>query len=193
MTTVAPAIHSYYDFEVSLQDIEPRIWRRFLLTTSGSLYDLHRAIQDAGGWNDYHLFEFRTRVTLMDPTLPGFPFEEEPEDRIVRVKAAKLKDDFGSSGNARWVYVYDFGDNWQVEIKCHGTVSLPYKFKRALMAGERAFPPEDCGGVGGYERLVKFRKTGVDEWGEEDTLGDWLGRWQPEGFDLRVSKKRFDR
>jgi len=52
-------IPRYYEFEVSLQEIQPRIWRRFLLRTTSTFTHLHDAIQDCFGWQDDHLWEFR--------------------------------------------------------------------------------------------------------------------------------------
>jgi len=48
------------DFEVSLRDVEPRIHRRFLLRDAGTFATLHKAIQDACDWENYHMFAFRT-------------------------------------------------------------------------------------------------------------------------------------
>ncbi|MBW3665866.1 MAG: plasmid pRiA4b ORF-3 family protein, partial [Actinobacteria bacterium] len=49
---------AYLDVEVSLDEISPRIWRRFLLRDRASFLDLHHAIQDACGWDNTHLFAF---------------------------------------------------------------------------------------------------------------------------------------
>ena len=47
-----------FDLEVSLLEIEPRIWRRFLLNGVSTFEVLHSAIQDAFGWQRQHaLFE----------------------------------------------------------------------------------------------------------------------------------------
>lgn len=191
MINNAPAIHDYYDFEVSLCDIEPRIWRRFLLPRSATFYDLHKAIQDASRWKDYHLFEFRTSTDLNAPLIAGIPDEEE-HSPAPDAKKERLESFFKSQAGLGCVYCYDFGDDWQLEVKLSAAVALPYKFKRALLDGARAFPPEDCGGIGGYERCVEFRKTGYEEY-DEGTLGLWLGDWQPEAFDLAKVKGRFDR
>ena len=49
----------YFDFEVSLLEIEPRIWRRFRLAVVSSFETLHDAIQDSFGWQRRHLYEYR--------------------------------------------------------------------------------------------------------------------------------------
>lgn len=62
------------------------------------------------------------------------------------------------------------------------------------LVGERACPPEDCGGIGGYADLLKllnirehedyqeYKETYDAEYTE---LREWLGPdWEPEKFEL---------
>ena len=49
---------TYFDFEVSLSEIELRIWRRFHIHSEAIFMNLHYAIQQAFGWQDCHLYEF---------------------------------------------------------------------------------------------------------------------------------------
>lgn len=194
MTSHASAVHTYNDFEVTLCDIEPRIYRRFLVPKGATFEDLHKAIQDAGGWKNYHLFDFRTNLEFKAPLIAGVSDDEDPEVPPTKdARNVKLESFFKSQAGIGCVYRYDFGDGWRILVKLHEVVSLPYKFKRALLGGERAFPPEDCGGVGGYERCVEFRKMGIDPWDEAEGLGPWLGKWQPEAFDLAKVKSKFDK
>ncbi len=53
------AVPKYYDFEVSLCEVTPRIWRRLLIPSTAKFSDLHLAIQEASGWWNYHLYAFR--------------------------------------------------------------------------------------------------------------------------------------
>jgi hypothetical protein len=46
-------------FRLELLGIQPSIWREILVPASYSFWDLHVAIQDAMGWEDYHLHEFQ--------------------------------------------------------------------------------------------------------------------------------------
>ena len=65
--------------------------------------------------------------------------------------------------------------------------------RNTLTGGRRAGPPEDCGGIPGYENCVAValdKATGEIEDPEE--LRKWLGDWHPERFDLAAAKKRFD-
>lgn len=48
-------------FRVDLLDGKPPIWRSFDLIGNPTFKDLHRAIQDACGWSDGHLYMFMDR------------------------------------------------------------------------------------------------------------------------------------
>ena len=54
-----PGKINYYEFEVSLEGVRPRIWRRFQLRKNSTFLELHDTIQKACGWQNYHLFDFR--------------------------------------------------------------------------------------------------------------------------------------
>ena len=47
-----------YQFKVRLKDVNPMIWRRFMIQSDKTLKDLHYVIQMLMGWTDYHLNEF---------------------------------------------------------------------------------------------------------------------------------------
>jgi hypothetical protein len=48
-----------HQFKVTLDDVKPPIWRRIQLSSNATLWDLHCALNDAMGWEDGHLHEFR--------------------------------------------------------------------------------------------------------------------------------------
>ena len=91
-------------------------------------------------------------------------------------------------------YLYDFGDDWVHDVKLIAARSDAQTFKRRLLDGERARPPEDCGGTPGYERMVHFVESGEDSYGEDPAgLTMWLDGWRPDAFDLARAKATFDR
>ena len=183
----------YDEFEVSLSDIEPRIWRRFQIARTASFADLHVAIQVAFGWDHAHLWEFRTvarrGLALAAPAMDDdWGFREPPPD----AKSTGLSRFFGPGKHRRCVYVYDFGDFWAHDVLFLRRFATKERFHRRLLAGERAGPLEDCGGVGGYYRLLEFAQTGVDPRGEDPAeLNEWYGHWDPEAFDLENARARF--
>jgi len=191
----------YLELEISLRWIEPRIWRRILIRRSASFEDLHRAIQDACGWEDYHLWEFRKPgrrgERIGGPVMDDDGLWDPPPD----AGRVKLSTRFSRKGS-RCDYLYDFGDGWVHEVKMRGTQDLPEQFTRRLLAGRRAFPPEDCGGIGGYYHClaalgkVDYAPDSPEVPDEEcmEQLREWLGgEWDPEGFDLKATRAVFDR
>ncbi len=182
---------AHYDLTITLEGTEPTVHRRFLLTTRGTFHDLHDAIQRATGWEDRHLYEFRAHPTQV--VIAGVPDEDAWDDTPPAPDARKVKlADWFGQGRKRATYEYDFGDGWLVEVVCNGIVDDDTAGKRKLIDGARAFPPEDCGGLQAYERCATFVRTGKDPWGEDDTLGEWLGAWHPDQFDLAAARRRFD-
>jgi hypothetical protein len=94
---------------VELIDIEPLIWRRVAVGTATNLQTLHRIVQAAVGWLDYHLWEF----TAEDKTY-GVP---DPEDaawghKVYRASSMTLAR-LVADGVTDFDYTYDMGDNWE--------------------------------------------------------------------------------
>jgi Plasmid pRiA4b ORF-3-like protein len=192
----------YYDIEVFLIGIEPRIWRRFLLKKTATFNMLHLAIQDSCGWFNSHLFEFRLNLRdrngiASPPNLDDFDGRGVPE--ATRIRLSKY---FSCDMPSSIFYTYDFGDNWEHEVKLLGCVEKDEKFKRRLIGGERAFPPEDCGGEWGYEGCVlaaRYKKNPKlhfigSDLSQEDIQdrAEWMGDWEPEAFNLEGMRKYFD-
>jgi len=177
-----------FDLEVSLREVRPKIWRRFLLTTGATFQQLHDAIQVACDWGDYHLFMFGKRPSWDSKfVIAGIP-DDEYGDPAPDARRAKLISYFTPYGPKECFYLYDFGDSWWHRVKLHGIVSVPDRFTRRLLGGKRAFPPEDSGGLPGYAECVAVAATGEDV---EERFA-WLGEWKPESFDLGAAKAAFD-
>ena len=184
----------YYEVDIALQTIEPRIWRRLLIRTTSTFAQLHLAIQESFGWQNYHLWEFRL-PTFAGRPIAGLPGGEEYDRETPDGRQVKLSSYFTGKQCVEWCeYLYDFGDDWIHDVKLVGIVSKDESFKRALLMGEGACPPEDCGGFPGYERVIHYLRTGEDVYGDDpESLGAWLGEWRPDGFDLIEARTRFDR
>ena len=52
----ATKVGDFYTIEISLRDVNPRIWRPFMIRMDATFIELHEAIQDACGWHNSHLF-----------------------------------------------------------------------------------------------------------------------------------------
>jgi hypothetical protein len=189
----------YYELEVSLLRIEPAIRRRFLLAEDSTFGDLHEAIQDAFGWEHDHLYEFRDKGGRQ--TIARADFEDSEDEDTPTAEEVTLASFFKRKG-AKCLYVYDFGDNWEHAIELRGIMEAPDQFERRLLEGARACPPEDCGGVWGYERCREIAAMSDDDFkAMKDRRGvadlqeqkEWIGDWEPERFNLAAVKKKFDR
>jgi len=187
----------YFEIEVSLVGVEPRIWRRFLIARDASFGDLHLAIQDACGWENEHLYDFRDTC---DKPFARAAFEDAFADRNV-YDAEKMKLlAYFSKRIDECTYVYDFGDHWEHLVQLKEIVNLSEKFKRRLLDGAMAFPLEDCGGIWGYHACCAAAGT-IDpkelKLGKEELehYREWIGDgyWQPDAFDLEKTRKRFDK
>jgi len=80
-------------------------------------------------------------------------------------------------------YEYDFGDGWEHEVLFEGTPSVDAKTKYPLcLEGERACPPEDCGGIGGYQDFLAAIADPKHK--EHKNMLRWCGgKFSPEQFD----------
>jgi len=174
-----------YQFKITLEDIKPPIWRRIQVPETYTFWDLHVAIQDAMGWKDYHLHEFEMRHPVTGEKVRiGIPNEEYeffgPE--ILPEQELKIADWF-SMKNRVAEYTYDFGDNWHHKIQLEKILPRDKNVKYPIcIAGKRACPPEDCGGIWGYEELLEAIKNPQHERHEE--MIEWVGEeFDPEHFD----------
>jgi hypothetical protein len=179
-----------FQFKITLLDIKPVIWRRIQMT-EGTLADLHECIQGAFGWWDYHLHQFMIDGKHYAPTPPlGY----EPIEGTIPEEHILLLDIVPKNGQPkRWLYEYDFGDSWRHEVLFEGHPK-PEK-KRAYpwcVEGERACPPEDCGGPFMYPEYLEATTDPNHE--RHDELLSWRGPFDPETFDAkratRVMRRR---
>ncbi len=177
-------------FKITLLGVKPQIWRRIHVPQSYSFYDLHVAIQDAMGWLDCHLHAFQIRdpdtgeeVAIGFPDDEGFglPFLAGWELAIA---------DFFHAENSTARYEYDFGDGWEHEVVLEGIVPSRERTRYPQCTeGERACPPEDCGGVHGYVDFLEA--IGNSDHEEHESMLEWVGgKFYPEAFDPK--KVRFD-
>ncbi len=170
-----------YQLKITLKGIKPPIWRRVQVPDNVTLYKLHKIIQVVMGWDDCHLYEFKIGDTCYG--IPDADFEwlhPVKSARSVRLNQVVPSEGF------KFLYVYDFGDDWQQEIVVEKILPAVEGMKYPVcLGGRRASPPEDCGGVGGYCEILRILRDPEHEEYEE-TL-QWLGgRFDPEVIDLEV-------
>lgn len=177
-------------FKIQLNEIEPPIWRSIQIPADYTFWDLHVAITDSMGWFDYHLHEFRLKAPGSGaPLVFGMPYVDEPGSRTLADYEYKVSE-FLNTENRHAEYIYDFGDGWIHTVDLEAV--LPRKKGKhypVCVGGERACPPEDCGGVPGYEDFLRAINDPEDE--DHDRLLEWVGA----GFDpdkFSPEEVRFD-
>lgn len=168
-----------YLLKVQLLDIQPAIWRSFTVPSNVTLGDLHHLLQFIMGWMDGHLHGFRDEHKCYGPV--DVNFENQIDENSVL-----LNEIFKKKGS-RLLYEYDFGDGWEHLITCKDVLSKEPEI--TVTGGKRACPPEDCGGVPGYDQILEALADSDDE--EHDDLLDWLGDYDPELFDAEEINRIF--
>ncbi len=175
-----------YQLKIELEGIAPSIWRRVLVPGKISLGRLHAVIQMAMGWSNAHLHQFIVdRKIYSEPTFELNEFGDMPDVR--NENRYFLKNLVPRAGKVI-VYEYDFGDSWTHRIKVEKILEQEPSTggKIICIDGARACPPEDCGGVWGYQDMLQVLKDPEHE--EHESTLEWLGQeFDPEAFDLAAT------
>ncbi len=170
-------LRSIYQLKVTLKGARPPIWRRFQISSSDSLEELHLALQIVMGWDLTHLHEFSHQQARY-----GIPDDDFPTD-ILDERNYRLGEVLKNEKD-KVIYDYDFGDGWRHDVVLEKI--LPFTTNIVLpicIKGKRACPPEDIGGLGGYENFLQIIADPSDPEYEE-TL-EWIGSdFDAEYFDL---------
>lgn len=168
---------SIYQLKITLRDSHPPIWRRVLVPGNFSLYKLHQVIQLAMGWQNSHLHQF-----IVDGKYYGIPSSEDWEP-VIDERRFTLEQ-IAPSLKCKFVYEYDFGDSWEHEVVVEKIITPePSEKYPQCIKGKRACPPEDVGGVWGYETFLEALQDAGHE--EYDSYLEWVGgEFDPEAFDL---------
>jgi len=165
-----------YQFKVSLLDIRPTVWRRIQVPSTYSFWDLHVAIQDAMGWLDYHLHEFR----IPEPNgnhlaRIGIPDDDrfEGDEPVLAGWNVPISAYF-SRENPSAEYTYDFGDDWNHTVKLEDVIpGLPDIRYPICNAGARRCPPEDVGGPHGFREFLRAIRNPKHQ--EHESYLEWVG------------------
>lgn len=138
---------------VDLKRSRPAIWRRLELRSDLTLDVMHRVLQVAFGWSDTHLWRFSLGGEPFGRTGQAFlcPWDVEEgdveDDGAVAASEVRLDETMQDLGDVLH-YVYDYGDNLELALRLEDVAAAPVDCPSAVVvAGRRAAPPEDCGGI----------------------------------------------
>jgi hypothetical protein len=165
-----------FQLKATILGIKPPVWRRVLVAESSTLLDLHNVLQGAFGWYDCHLHEFEidgSRYGTDDGETWGPPVKDERRTRLGRV----------AREGTTMRYVYDFGDDWVHKVVVEKVLPADPKISYPVcIAGKRACPPEDCGGVWGYQQFLAAISD--PDHPEHEEMLEWVGgAFDPEELD----------
>ena len=174
------AKNDIYQLKVTLKHSKPPIWRRIEVPGSTRLDRLHLILQAAMGWWNAHLHQY-----IVDEIYYGEPHPDyDMWGAEIRDETNYRLNQIAPGEKSKFVYEYDFGDSWEHVILVE-KIFPPEKgvhYPRCIK-GKRACPPEDVGGVWGYEYFVEAIKDPNHP--ERDDLLEWIGDdFDPEAFDL---------
>jgi hypothetical protein len=152
-----------FDFTISLLETKPTVWRRIHVHDC-TLAKFSGLIQAALGWQSLHLHQFEINGLRYGPALgKGFDGDIENEAKV------RLSELLPKSGQRiEWAYEYDMLAGWRHKIVFEGYPSKEKgKMHPLCVGGERACPPEDIGGPGGYQEYLAVLANPKHEWHEE--------------------------
>lgn len=174
-----------YQIKITLRESKPPIWRRVQVSDNTTLHKLHWIVQAVMGWTNSHLHQF-----IIDGdyySQPDFEIEDVLNEETVRLKQVVSRPKF------RFSYEYDFGDNWNHEIAIEKTLLADPQVRYPVcLTGKRACPPDDVGGVWGYNSFLEAIKDPNHE--EHDGMLTWIGgSFDPEEFDVEAVNRDLKR
>jgi hypothetical protein len=179
--TYSPKTAPIYQFKISLDGITPPIWRRFLVSSNIPLSRLHDTLQTIMGWTNSHLHMFEIYGQVF-----GDPQDDEYGDMgTLNETDYRLRKIVAHEGQ-QFQYEYDFGDGWRHTLLLEKILPPdPAMHLPVCLQGKRACPPEDVGGIGGYDNFLEAIRDPEHE-EHDEYLTWWGGKFNPNKFDLEL-------
>ncbi|MCK5764306.1 MAG: plasmid pRiA4b ORF-3 family protein [Clostridiales bacterium] len=192
------------EIKVTLELEKQEVWRKLIIPTNNTFTKLHKVIQIAFGWQDYHLHDFyiydesTSDVSINHPgyhkdgykPIVNIACDEEAfvyksDDIEMKLETGIRLSDYMP---AKIKYVYDFGDNWQHYIEVEKVIEEYDKNYSVCIDGKGNTPPEDVGGEYGYEEFLEI--VGDKNNLEYENMLAWGTSQGYEDFDIeKVNKK----
>jgi Plasmid pRiA4b ORF-3-like protein len=122
------------------------------------------------GWTNSHLHSFNIQGVEYGEPMPEFGFNDEEmrDEQTVTLSKIVPREKF------KFLYLYDFGDSWEHEILVEKVLEADSETAYPIcIKGKRACPPEDCGGVWGYQEFLNAIQN--SEHPEHEEMLEWVG------------------
>jgi len=172
------AARPVYQLKVVLRGLAPPIWRRVLVPAEIKLSSLHRVMQILMDWTDDHRHQFTVMSKPLSRAGSGQDVHPADESRF------RLCDVAPTTGS-ELLYEYDFGDSWKHRITVEKVMSPDRETPGhpVCLAGKRACPPEDCGGVMRYAGIVRALRDPAHP-DHDELVERWGPDFDPEAFSI---------
>ena len=177
-----PSVHV---LKIRLRHVEPPIWRRFAVASEKKLPRFNRILLTVMGWDGHHLHVF---------DVAGIQFGEKDgdDDRVIGERNITVQQVLPRPDSTlRWDY--DLGDGWEHDVVVQAIEEPDPEIRYPVCSGgERACPPEDCGGVMGFADLIEALADPAHP--EHDELSAWAPKgYDPSRFDVAATNRRLKR
>ena len=174
--------------EVSLNNSPIEVKRTLKVISNLRLSHFGQVLMRAMGWDGYHLHQFiKDKQFYTDKT----SVEDSYGDDRVYCFDDYCVGDFLLRKGSKMIWEYDFGDCWRHTIEVTAAEKYIHKSgsrKVVLIEAQNACPPEDCGGVWGYQHLLDVISNPKDP--EYKEMREWVGRrFNPKKFDIPKAQK----
>ena len=168
-----------FRLRVSLRGAEPEIWRQIEVVSTITLFQLHGVLQRAMGWTDSHLHQFWQADRCFGLPDPEFDTPREDERRVrLNTVLSKPTDEL--------MYEYDFGDGWEHDIVLEAVGPVTGDEPR-VSDGRGACPPEDVGGIPGFELFLEALSDPRHP--QHGEILEWHGPFDPDAFDIAATNR----
>lgn len=180
---------SIYQLKITLRGIRPPIWRRVQVRSDELLEHLHYVIQLSMGWTNSHLHSFQIQGVEYGVPMPEFDMDGMEVRDEAKVKLCKII----PGEKFKFSYLYDFGDSWEHDVLVEKVMEAnPDTNYPVCIKAKRACPPEDCGGIWGYQELLETIQD--PEHPEHEEMLTWIGgSFDPDDAEMDEANEQLQR
>ncbi len=169
-----------YTIRVTLDGVEPAVWRRFEVRSDLLLPEFHQVLQQVMGWKAVHPHRYRLRKSV---AVMRYDFETTVVEAgsVINEQHVRLDSVLDKEGDVIG-YEYDFGDGWTHTVELESLIECHEDLRTLCLDGAHACPPENSGGPVGYRHLLDvLADPGHAEY---ESVRETAGPFDPEQFEV---------
>jgi len=179
------------DIMIKLNLDRNKVWRRVITPVDITFKQLHFILQAVFGWKSYHMYDFNIfdeAGKCIINVISEFEEVYEPRQDCPMRLDSEVKFSEYAKPQYKIAYCYDYGDNWEHEITIRGTNTDYDKTCPVYSMGEGNAPPEDVGGISGYEKFLEIMAD--PNHAEYGNMQKWAQSQWYKNFDVELINRR---